>query len=80
MVTASKPAPSALFLEDLHAGQRSSSGSHTIDEAQIKEFAGQFVRVGFLGLSFRTRLRAWTSGSRPGPGRIAVSAGQHCGL
>ena len=32
----------ALFLDDLAVGQRFSSGSHTIDEAQIKAFAAQF--------------------------------------
>jgi len=32
----------ALFLEDFHAGQRFRSGSHAIDEAQIKAFAAQF--------------------------------------
>jgi hypothetical protein len=37
MVEASKPAPHALFLEDLRVGQRFSSGTHTIDEAQIRE-------------------------------------------
>ena len=42
MVEANNPAPKALFLEELHVGQRFSSGSHTIDEAQIKEFAAQF--------------------------------------
>src|SRR5437870_1945129 len=42
MVEPGKPAANALFLEDLHAGQRFSSGPHTIDEAQIKEFAAQF--------------------------------------
>jgi acyl dehydratase len=31
-----------LFLEDLHPGQRFTSGSHLIDEAQIKAFAKQF--------------------------------------
>jgi acyl dehydratase len=31
-----------LFLEDLHPGQRFTSGSHMIDEAQIKAFAKQF--------------------------------------
>ncbi len=31
-----------LFLEDLHPGQRFTSGSHMIDEAQIKAFARQF--------------------------------------
>src|SRR5215207_8604748 len=30
------------YLEDLHAGQRFNSGSHAIDEAQIKAFAGEF--------------------------------------
>jgi acyl dehydratase len=42
MVETGKAAANALFLEDLHAGQRFSSGSHTIDAAQIKEFAAQF--------------------------------------
>src|SRR5262244_3709934 len=31
-----------LYLEDLHPGQRFTSGSHAIDEAQIKAFANQF--------------------------------------
>src|SRR5881397_3686647 len=31
-----------LYLEDLHVGQRFSSGSHAVDAAQIKAFAGQF--------------------------------------
>jgi acyl dehydratase len=31
-----------LFLEDLHPGQRFTSGSHTLDETQIKTFAQQF--------------------------------------
>jgi acyl dehydratase len=30
------------FLEDLEVGQRFSSASHTVDESQIKAFAGQF--------------------------------------
>jgi acyl dehydratase len=30
------------YLEDLHPGQRFNSGSHTVDEAQIKAFANQF--------------------------------------
>src|SRR4029453_8612756 len=30
------------YLEDLHLGQRFTSGSHTVDEAQIKAFANQF--------------------------------------
>ena len=31
-----------LYLEELHVGQRFASGAHTVDEAQIKAFAGQF--------------------------------------
>ncbi|MBZ5492182.1 MAG: MaoC family dehydratase [Acidobacteriia bacterium] len=31
-----------LYLEDLHVGQRFVSGSHYMDESQIKEFARQF--------------------------------------
>jgi acyl dehydratase len=31
-----------LFLEDLQVGQRFTSATHTIDEAQIKAFAAQF--------------------------------------
>ena len=31
-----------LYLEDLHVGQRFNSGSHAVDEAQIKAFASQF--------------------------------------
>jgi acyl dehydratase len=31
-----------LFLEDLRVGQRFDSGSHAVDEAQIKAFARQF--------------------------------------
>lgn len=31
-----------LYLDDLSVGQRFTSGSHAIDEAQIKAFAGQF--------------------------------------
>jgi acyl dehydratase len=31
-----------LYLEDLHVGQRFLSGTHRIDEEQIKAFAGQF--------------------------------------
>lgn len=30
------------YLEDLHVGQRFASGTHAVDEAQIKAFAGQF--------------------------------------
>jgi acyl dehydratase len=38
----SKPDPTPFFLDDLSVGQRFSSASHTIDEAQIKAFAAQF--------------------------------------
>ena len=38
----SKSAPTTFFLDDLGVGQRFSSASHTIDEAQIKAFAAQF--------------------------------------
>jgi acyl dehydratase len=31
-----------LYLDDLYVGQRFTSGVHTVDEAQIKEFAIQF--------------------------------------
>ena len=31
-----------LYLDDLEVGQRFTSASHLIDEAQIKAFAGQF--------------------------------------
>jgi len=31
-----------LYLDDLHVGQRFVSGSHAVDEAQIKAFAGEF--------------------------------------
>ena len=33
---------SAFYLEDLRVGQRFSSGTHALDEAQIKTFARQF--------------------------------------
>jgi acyl dehydratase len=42
MAEAASPAPNALFLEDLRVGQRFSSASHTIDAAQIKDFAARF--------------------------------------
>jgi len=32
----------ALYLDDLHVGQRFTSGTHALDEAQIKAFAQQF--------------------------------------
>jgi acyl dehydratase len=31
-----------LYLDDLHVGQRFTSGAHAVDAAQIKAFAGQF--------------------------------------
>ena len=31
-----------LYLEDLHVGQRFTSGTHRLDEDQIRTFAGQF--------------------------------------
>ena len=31
-----------LYLDDLHVGQRFTSGTHVIDETQIKAFARQF--------------------------------------
>jgi len=31
-----------LFLEDLHPGKRFTTGTHTLDEAQIKAFAAEF--------------------------------------
>jgi acyl dehydratase len=34
--------PVALYLEDLHVGQRFTSGSHRMDEARIKSFAEEF--------------------------------------
>ena len=42
MVEAGSPAPNAFFLDDLHVGQRFSTASHTIDAAEIKEFAARF--------------------------------------
>jgi acyl dehydratase len=33
---------SKLYLDDLHVGYRHTSGTHTIDEAEIKAFAHQF--------------------------------------
>src|SRR5262245_62904294 len=32
----------ALFFDDLHVGQRFTSGAHTIDEEQVKAFAREF--------------------------------------
>jgi len=40
--TLERPLNGKLFLDDLHVGQRFSSGAHAIDEQQIKAFAGAF--------------------------------------
>jgi len=40
--TLERPLNGKLFLDDLHVGQRFSSGAHAIDEHQIKAFAGDF--------------------------------------
>jgi len=37
------PAEDRLYFEDLHPGQRFSSGAHEIDEAQIVAFARQLL-------------------------------------
>ena len=37
-----QPMNGKLYLDDLYVGQRFVSGSHALDEAQIKTFAGQF--------------------------------------
>ena len=43
MTDAQKPGEAAIFyLDDLHVGQRFSSGSYVLDEAQIKRFATEF--------------------------------------
>jgi acyl dehydratase len=42
MAQPAKSTRNALFLEDLHVGQRFASASHTLDEAQIKAFAAQY--------------------------------------
>ncbi len=39
---ASAQNPQSLSLDDLHVGQRFTSGTHTIDAEQIKAFAAQF--------------------------------------
>jgi acyl dehydratase len=39
---ATKTQSDRLYLDDLHVGQRFTSKPHTLDEAQIKEFAVQF--------------------------------------
>ncbi len=43
MADADKPdEPTLLYLDDLHVGQRFTSASHMLDEAQIKAFAHEF--------------------------------------
>src|SRR5258706_10004576 len=42
MVDPRRSPAEALFLDDLAVGQRFSSGSHPVDEAQIKAFAAHF--------------------------------------
>jgi acyl dehydratase len=42
MAQPAKSARNALFLEDLHAGQRFTTASHIVDAAQIKAFAAQY--------------------------------------
>ena len=37
-----KAPPDQLYLDDLHVGQRFTSGAHRLDEAQIRAFAIQF--------------------------------------
>jgi len=39
---ATKTPSDRLYLDDLHVGQRFTSGAHKLDEAQIKVFAAQF--------------------------------------
>jgi len=39
---AASTAPQQLYLDDLHVGQRFTSGAHRLDESQIKAFARQF--------------------------------------
>jgi len=41
-MTQPDPLNGKLYLDDLHVGQRFSSGTHAVDEVQIKAFAGQF--------------------------------------
>jgi acyl dehydratase len=43
-VTESAPSPAGdpLYLDDLRVGQRFNSGTYTVDEAEIVEFAGRF--------------------------------------
>lgn len=42
MADADEPGAALFYLDDLHVGQRFTSGSHVLDEAQIKAFAREF--------------------------------------
>jgi acyl dehydratase len=42
MVDAKAASADRLYLDDLHVGQRFSSGTHLVDAAQIKAYANQF--------------------------------------
>jgi acyl dehydratase len=42
MADSNHPGRELLYFDDLHVGQRFVSGTHVIDEAQIKAFASQF--------------------------------------
>jgi acyl dehydratase len=42
MADAESPGAAPFFLEDLHVGQRFTSGSHVLDAAQIKRFAREY--------------------------------------
>jgi acyl dehydratase len=42
MTDSQSPGGAVFYLDDLHVGQRFASGSHVIDEAQIKRFAAEF--------------------------------------
>jgi ribonuclease HI len=54
--TASPVAKGALYLEDLHVGQKFTSGTYRMDESRIKEFAAEFGRRGGPAKRFpRTR-------------------------
>jgi acyl dehydratase len=48
---ATKTPSDRLYLDDLHVGQRFASEAHTLDEAQIKEFAFNSIRSTFTPTS-----------------------------
>lgn len=56
-----------LYLDDLSVGQRFVTGSHPLDEAQIKAFAAQFDPQPFH-LDGRLRKRRSSKGSSPAAG------------